>query len=373
MSPKKLLPLDQPVRIAIVGCGRISQNHVKAVFSNYPNAILTALCDIEPEQVKSLRGICEEQAKIFDVKHYSAPASYNSYEQLLEDSANGAINIDLVVLCTPSGLHSSQAILAAKNKLHVCTEKPMATNWEDGLNMLDACNSNDVQLFVVKQNRFNHTLQLLKKQIDNKRFGKIVMVNVNVFWHRPQGYYDQADWRGTLSMDGGALMNQASHYIDLLDWLIGPVRNLYALTKTRLRDIEAEDTACLSVEWESEAVGSVNVTMLTYPENLEGSITILGEKGSVKVGGNAVNRIDLWRFESQSQDDKEVDSAGYTTNSVYGFGHPKYYANMINALKGIENAMCLGEDGLKSLELLSAAYQSAKSNKPVSLPLSRVK
>lgn len=277
---------------------------------------------------------------------------------------------DCVILSTPSGLHPMQTIAAARAGFNVMTEKPMATRWSDGLAMVRACDEAGVQLFVVKQNRRNLTLQLLKSAVEKGRFGRIYMVSVNVFWSRPQEYYDSAAWRGTWEFDGGAFMNQASHYIDLLDWIVGPVESVMAYTGTLARNIEVEDTGVASLKWRSGAMGSMSVTMLTYPKNLEGSITILGEKGSVRVGGVAVNEIQHWQFASDDPMDAEIGDASYQTTSVYGFGHPLYYDNVINVLRGDAHAETDGREGLKSLELLIALYLSARDGKRVNLPLS---
>jgi UDP-N-acetyl-2-amino-2-deoxyglucuronate dehydrogenase len=248
------------------------------------------------------------------------------------------------------------------------TEKPMATRWTDGVAMVKACDKAGVRLFVVKQNRLNSTLQLLKRAVQEKRFGQIRMVHLNVFWTRPQEYYDQAKWRGTWELDGGAFMNQASHYVDLIDWLIGPVDSIQAMTSTT-RNIEVEDTGVLNIKWRTGALGSMAVTMLTYPNNLEGSITILGDKGSVRVGGVAVNDIQLWDFEDEKEYDKDVAGASYQTTSVYGFGHPLYYKNIVEVLRGEAEPETDGREGLKSLELLIAAYLSARDGRTVALPL----
>jgi UDP-N-acetyl-2-amino-2-deoxyglucuronate dehydrogenase len=245
----------------------------------------------------------------------------------------------------------------------------MATRWQDGLDMVRACDEAGVRLFVVKQNRRNRTLQLLKQATGQGRFGRIYMVSVNVFWSRPQSYYDSAPWRGTWEFDGGAFMNQASHYIDLLDWLIGPVESVMAYTGTLARNIEVEDTGVAALKWRNGAMGSVNVTMLTYPRNFEGSITILGEKGSVRVGGVAVNEIQHWSFDQAHAMDSEVADASYQTTSVYGHGHPLYYDNVIRTLRGEAEPDSDGREGLKSLELLIAMYLSARDGKRVSLPL----
>jgi UDP-N-acetyl-2-amino-2-deoxyglucuronate dehydrogenase len=274
-----------------------------------------------------------------------------------------------VVLATPSGLHARQVTEAAQAGLHVMTEKPMATRWADGLAMVKACDEARVRLFVVKQNRRNRTLQLLRQALQAGRFGRLYMVTVNVFWARPQSYYDSAAWRGTWEFDGGAFMNQASHYIDLLDWLIGPVESVMAYTGTLARHIEVEDTGVAALRWRNGAMGSVNVTMLTHPKNLEGSITVLGEHGSVRVGGVAVNKIEHWEFAEPHEMDAGVGDASYQTTSVYGFGHPLYYDNVINTLRGDAVAETDGREGLKSLELLIAMYRSARDGTKVNLPL----
>jgi UDP-N-acetyl-2-amino-2-deoxyglucuronate dehydrogenase len=249
------------------------------------------------------------------------------------------------------------------------TEKPMATRWRDGLQMVRECDQAGVRLFVVKQNRRNATLQLLKRAVDAKRFGRIYMANINVFWTRPQSYYDGARWRGTWEFDGGALMNQTSHYVDLVDWIVGPVESVQAYVATLGRDIQVEDTATVGVRWRSGALGSVNVTMLTYPRNLEGSVTILGEKGTARIGGVAVNEIQQWEFADKQPYDDDIKSASYETGSVYGFGHPLYYENVIRTLRGETEPETDGREGLRSLELLIASYLSARDGRRVALPL----
>lgn len=342
---------NQKIKIAIVGCGRISKNHFGSIEAHKDDLELVAICDVDPD-------ILDEH-----VNKYKVPG-YRDMEEMLQQE-----QLDLVALCTPSGIHSDQTILAAKYKVHVMTEKPMATRWNDGVRMVKACDEASVRLFVVKQNRRNTTLQLLKRAITEKRFGKIHMVHLNVFWTRPQSYYDQGNgWRGTWEFDGGAFMNQASHYVDLLDWLIGPVEKIQAMMSTT-RDIEVEDTGVLNIKWRNGALGSMSVTMLTYPHNLEGSITILGEKGTVRVGGVAVNDIQIWQFEEAKDYDADIESANYETTSVYGFGHPIYYKNVISVLRGGAEPETDGREGLKSLELLIAAYLAARDGKTISLPL----
>ncbi len=339
------------IRIGIVGCGRIAKNHFGSIEKHADSLELAAVCDVD-------RKVLDEHSN-----NYKVPG-YIHLEHMLTSE-----KLDLVAVCTPSGIHPDQAVMAAKFGVNVMTEKPMATRWQDGVRMVKACDEAGVRLFVVKQNRLNTTLQLLKRAVTEKRFGKIHMVHLNVFWTRPQSYYDQGNgWRGTWEFDGGAFMNQASHYVDLLDWLVGPVDKVQAMMSTT-RDIEVEDTGVLNVRWRNGALGSMSVTMLTYPKNLEGSITILGEKGTVRVGGVAVNDIQLWQFEEAKDYDKQIQTANYETTSVYGFGHPLYYANVIEVLRGNAEPETDGREGLKSLELLIAAYQSARDGKTISLPL----
>ena len=359
---------DRRIRIALVGCGRISRNHIKAIAAHHERSELVAICDPQPERLKHAQQLIAEAAVDYSCAANN-PAQFSSLNQLLEEAQTKRTPVDLVVLATPSGLHPGQVIAAAEAGLHVCTEKPMATRWVDGVAMVKACDKAGVQLFVVKQNRFNSTLQLVRRQLQAGRFGKLAMVAVNVFWHRPQSYYNQDTWRGTWEFDGGALMNQASHYVDLLDWLVGPVESVSASIATISREIEVEDTAALQLRWCNGALGTMAVTMLTYPKNLEGSITLLGETGTVKIGGPAVNQIEHWAFADESPDDAEVEQASYQTTSVYGFGHPPYYANMLDALQGKGKALCDGREGLRSLELLIGAYRSARDRRTVQLPL----
>ena len=342
---------DRKIRFALVGCGRISRSHFNALEKHAEHSELIAVCDTNADALAA------------------APVAngvqrFNQLTQLLANS-----NADIVVLATPSGLHSDQAVQVAEAGRHVMSEKPMATRWNDGKRMVQACDNAGIRLFVVKQNRCNPTMQLLKRAIEKKRFDQIYMVNINVFWTRPQSYYDSAKWRGTWEFDGGAFMNQASHYVDLLTWLIGPIESLQAYTATLARNIQVEDTGVISIRWRSGTLGSMNATMLTYPKNLEGSITIIGEKGTVRVGGIAVNEIQHWEFAEPDEDDEKVKQTSYETTSVYGFGHILYYDNVIKVLRGEASPETDGREGLQTLEVLIAAYLSARDGRRVSLPL----
>lgn len=342
---------DRKIRVALVGCGRISANHFSAIEKHSDSIELVDVCDVNAGALAQA------------VTRTKATGHPGLGEMMKTTTA------DMVILTTPSGLHPEQTIQIAQSGRHVMTEKPMATRWHDGLRMVKACDDASVRLFVVKQNRRNDTLQLLKHAVSQGRFGRIYMVNINVFWTRPQEYYESANWRGTWEYDGGAFMNQASHYVDLLDWIVGPIESIQAYTATLARNIEVEDTGVISVKWRSGALGSMNVTMLTYPKNLEGSITILGEKGTVRVGGVAVNEIQHWEFAEPHEDDQKVQNASYATTSVYGFGHPLYYDNVIKVLRGEAEPETDGREGLKSLEILIAMYLSARDGKRIALPL----
>jgi len=343
--------LDRPVRFALVGCGRISANHVEAMRQHAARAELVAVCDNRPE------ALAAAMAK-------TGAAGFDSLEALLAGS-----DADIVVLATPSGLHPRQAMHAARAGRHVLSEKPMATKWDEGMQMVRVCREAGVKLFVVKQNRLNPTMQLLKGAVEAGRFGRIHLATVNVFWTRPQSYYDDAPWRGRWDMDGGAFLNQASHYVDMVDWLVGPVDSVHAYTATLARDIEAEDTGIMSLRLRRGGLASINVTMLTHGKNFEGSITILGERGTVRIGGVAVNQIQHWEFDEARPEDAQVKDASYATPSVYGHGHPLYYDNVIGTLRGEAHAEVDGYEGLRSLEVVIAAYRSARDGVRVGLPL----
>ena len=350
------LPIvDRPIRFALVGCGRIANSHIEALRQHRERAELVAVCDNRPEALAA--AVAKTGAR-----------GYASLDALLAGDGTGS-DADIVTLATPSGLHPRQAMRAAAAGFHVLTEKPMATKWDEGMQMVRACRDAGVKLFVVKQNRLNPTLQRLKAAIDGGRFGRIYMVTVNVFWTRPQSYYDDAPWRGRWDLDGGAFLNQASHYVDMVDWLVGPVDNVHAYTATLARDIEAEDTGVMGLRLRKGGLASINVTMLTHGKNFEGSITILGERGTVRIGGVAVNQIQHWEFDEPRPEDADVQSASYGTASVYGPGHPLYYDNVIGTLRGERHAEVDGYEGLRSLEVVLAAYRSARDGVRVGLPL----
>jgi UDP-N-acetyl-2-amino-2-deoxyglucuronate dehydrogenase len=338
------------VSIAVVGCGRISKNHFEAI-ERIDGMRVAAVCDVDAERAR-------EAGERLDVPWFA------SMDEMLAQA-----EFDAVAICTPSGLHPQQGILAARAGRHVITEKPMAITLRAADELVAACDQAGVHLFVVKQNRLNPGVQLLKRAIDRGRFGKLFMANCTVRWARPQEYYDSASWRGTWEFDGGAFMNQASHYVDMIQWLMGPVESVIAKTATLARRIEVEDSGVAALRFRSGALGTIEVTMLAYPRNLEGSITILGEKGSVKIGGTAVNKVETWLFADYDDDDKLVETATTNPPNVYGFGHETYYRNVLAVLRGEAAPDTDGRAGRKSLELILGIYESARTGREIPLPL----
>ncbi len=337
-------------RIAFSGCGRISKNHFEAI-DKIDGLELAAVCDADPERAA-------HAGTEWNVPHFT------SYEQMIAES-----KADVVTIATPSGLHPAQGVAAARAGMHVVTEKPMAISLTGADELVKACDQAGVRLFVVKQNRLNPPVQLLKRAVDRGRFGRIYMASCTVHWARPQEYYDQAPWRGTWEFDGGAFMNQASHYVDLIQWLMGPVESVMAKTATLARRIETEDSGIAILKFRSGALGMIQVTMLAYPRNLEGSLTLLGEKGSAKIGGTAVNKIEHWQFADYDDDDKLVELVDTNPPSVYGLGHEGYYRNVLAVLRGEAKPDTDGRAGRKSLELILGIYESAKTGREVPLPL----
>lgn len=322
-------------KIGLIGCGRISKKHFE-VIEQSRDFKLVGVCDIDKDKAVSAG------------TKYSVPHFFDL--NIMLDKCD----MDIIAICTPSGLHPFHGIKASEKGIHVLTEKPMAVKLEDADKLIKACDDNRVKLFVVLQNRLNPPIALLKKAIDKGRFGKIYMINATVRWTRPQEYYDLAEWRGTKALDGGAFMNQASHYVDLVQWFGGPFKEVKSILGTLARDIETEDSGAAVIRFDNSAIGVIEVTMCTYPKNYEGSITVLGEKGTVKIGGTAVNKIENWQFADYDDDDKMVDQAFTEPPNIYGFGHTGYYDNVARTLKGEISADTDGIEGRKSLALIEA-------------------
>jgi UDP-N-acetyl-2-amino-2-deoxyglucuronate dehydrogenase len=339
------------IRFGLLGCGRIAKRHSDLLGGGHiAGAKLVAVCDEVPERADKI-------AARFDV-----PAHYSLHEFLNRS------DVDAVSVLTPSGMHPSHAIAVAEAGKHVIVEKPMALRLEDADAMIRACDRAGVKLFVVKQNRFNVPVVKAREALEAGRFGRLVLGTVRVRWCRDQSYYDQDKWRGTWAYDGGVLSNQASHHVDMLEWFFGNVVSVHARAITALVDIEAEDTAVATLKFKNGALGIIEATTAIRPKDLEGSLSILGEKGTVEIGGFAVNQIRHWQFAEELPSDKDVIEK-YSVNppSVYGFGHQAYYEHVIKCLNDQSPALVDGLQGRKSLELISALYESIETGKEVML------
>lgn len=338
-------------RIALVGCGRIAKRHA-ALLGNaeIAGASLCGVCDIQPERAVEL-------GAAYDAPHFV------ELEEMMR-----SVEPDVVAVLTPSGLHAEHTLRLAPFGKPVIVEKPMALTLRDADAMIRVCDQHGCRLFVVKQNRFNVPVMKLREALEAGRFGKLVMGTVRVRWCRPQGYYDQDDWRGTWALDGGVLANQASHHVDLLEWMMGDVDTVVANARTALVDIEAEDTATALLQFRNGALGVIEATTATRPRDLEGSLSILGERGSVVIGGFAVNEILTWSFDEETAEDADVRER-YSVNppDVYGFGHRAYYEHVLDCLRGSSPALVDGLEGRRSLELITALYESVETGRSVAM------
>lgn len=337
------------IKFALMGCGRIANKHSELLGQgSIEGAKLSCVCDIDIERAKRL-------AKAFDVPYY------NDVDKMLEHE-----DVDVVSILTPSGLHAKHAIQVAKHKKHIVVEKPMALTLDDADQMIRACDEAGVKLFVVKQNRYNVPVQKLREAIETNKFGKLVLGTVRVRWCRHQEYYDQDKWRGTWAYDGGVLTNQASHHIDLLEWMMGDVESVFAKSTTALADIETEDTAVVTLKFKNGALGIIEATTATRPKDLEGSLSILGENGSVEIGGFAVNELKHWQFKDD-QNSFDIEMFKENPPNVYGFGHKAYYEHVIDCIEHNTKALVDGIGGRRSLELIMAIYESIETSKEVFL------
>jgi UDP-N-acetyl-2-amino-2-deoxyglucuronate dehydrogenase len=336
---------------AILGCGRIAKRHAEILSSGVlPGATLVAVSDIDSELAGRFGS------------NFGVPAAPNLEALLSMDS------VHVVSILTPSGLHAEHAIAVARAGKHVLVEKPMALRLEEADAMIRACDEAGVKLFVVKQNRFNVPVQAARRALDEGRFGRLVLGTIRVRWCREQGYYDQASWRGTWKLDGGVLSNQASHHVDMLEWFMGDVISVHARAATQLVNIEAEDTAVATLLFRNGALGVIEATTATRPKDVEGSLSILGEQGMVEIGGFAMNEITQWMFREARDSDHEVrERFSVNPPNVYGFGHQAYYAHVVECLRSGRAALVDGLQGRKSLELITALYESIETGDPVNL------
>lgn len=339
------------LKIGLVGCGRIAKRHSELLgLKKIQNASLAAVCDVKIERAKKI-------GEQFNVPYYT------DMDQMMKNES-----IDLVSILTESGNHAKHVVNLAKYGKHLVVEKPIALTLDDADLMIKTCVENNCKLFVIKQNRFNVPVLKLRQAYEAGRFGKLILGTVRVRWCRKQAYYDQADWRGTWSLDGGVLANQASHHIDMLEWMMGDVESVFAKSNNYLVNIEAEDTAIATLKFKNGALGLIEATTATRPNDLEGSISILGEKGSVVISGFAVNKIQSWDFEKKEKIDDDV-LIKYSVNppDIYGFGHKAYYEHVVDCIINNKKHLIDGISGKKSLEIITAIYQSIETNKEVFL------
>ncbi len=341
------------LKFGIVGCGRIFKKHAQTLTGFLSEKTeLVAVCDVKKERA-------EKAGKEFGVPYYT------SYDEMLEKHGD----IDVVNILTESGNHARHTIdIASKYKKHIVVEKPMALTLEDADEMIRVCDAHRVKLFVVKQNRYNVPVMKLREALEAGRFGKLVMGTVRVRWCRPQAYYDQDAWRGTWSMDGGVFTNQASHHIDLLEWMLGEPISVFAKSRTALVNIETEDTGVAIIQFRNGVIGVVEATTATRPKDIEGSLTIMGEHGTVEIGGFAVNEMSLWNFADGVNDSEQVLSEyKEAPPNVYGYGHNKYLENVCDSIMQDKQALVDGLEGRKSLELINAIYESIETGREVFL------
>lgn len=339
------------LKFALVGCGRIADRHSQLLGKNLiRNASLVAVCDIKIEKAKKIG----EKFKV---------PFYNNMDEMMQSQS-----IDVVSVLTESGYHAKHVINLAKYKKHIIVEKPMALTLDDADLMIRACETNGIKLFVVKQNRFNVPVVKLREAYESDRFGKLILGTVRVRWSRSQEYYDQDAWRGTWLLDGGVLTNQASHHIDMLIWFMGEVESVFAKSTNSIVDIEAEDTAVVVLKFKNNSLGLIEATTATRPYDLEGSLSILGEKGSVVISGFAVNKIQTWAFEKSLKEDENVlDQYSVNPPDVYGFGHHEFYNDVVDTILNNKSQLVDGHTGKKSLQLITAIYESIETGKEVFL------
>ena len=340
------------VTFNLVGCGRIAQRHSQLLAEGQvPGASLGAVCDSQPDRAKSV-------GERFGVPWYASMHDMMSAQPC-----------DVVSVLSESGLHAQHCLDLVGYGSHILVEKPMALTLKDADRMIAACDQANLRLFVVKQNRFNRPVVALRRALESGRLGKLTMGTVRVRWCRTQQYYDQDPWRGTWALDGGVLANQASHHIDLLEWMMGDVDTVYATTRRSLVDIEAEDTAVGVLQFSSGAVGIIEATTATRPTDLEGSLSLLGDRGTVEIAGFAVNEMRTWNFVEPDQADAELAEMSENPPDVYGFGHRAYLRHVVESLETGAAQLVDGLEGRRSLELIQALYESAASGQPVDLRL----
>lgn len=342
------------VRFALLGCGQIASKHGAALSRLVPGAQLIAACDSNFVRAEALAATCGCRA-------------FADFDRMMMEIGH---EIDVVNVLTPTGYHLDGVLRVAGYGKHVVLEKPMALTEREGLQMLQACEAAGVQLFVVKQNRFNNAVQKLHQAVRAGRFGKIVVATVRVRWTRDQGYYNKDAWRGTRAFDGGVLANQASHHIDLLQWLVGDVRTVSAYTARRLVEVETEDTAVAILRFGCGALGVVEATTATRPKDLEASISILGEGGAVEISGFATDEMRTWQFKPALPEDEGVLAAFGTkpAGQDRAYAHAQYLRNVVASVRNEAAEIVDGYEGLKTVRLIEALYKASEQGTEIAIP-----
>ena len=349
------------MKYALIGCGRIATNHIKAVLNNHLE--FAAVCDTVPEQMEALL------AK-HGLEKDSSIARYTDYKKMIEE-----VQPTLVGIATESGVHAEIALFCIDHGVNCIIEKPIAMNMDDADEIVRRSEEKHVKVAACHQNRFNLAVQEMRKALEAGRFGKLSHGSIHVRWNRNEGYYNQASWRGKWASDGGALMNQCIHGIDLLRWMFGDeVEEVYGVTRQQFHHyLEAEDIGMAVVKFKNGAIGTIEGTTNVYPKNLEETLYMFGEKGTVKLGGTSTNNIDVWVFADEQEADKANQNLQEATSNVYGNGHTSLYADMIDAIEHDRKPYVDAVAGRNALEMVLAIYKSQKEGVPVKLPLKHFK
>jgi predicted dehydrogenase len=339
------------LRFALIGCGSIARKHAHAVHQYLEDASLGAFVDSDLKR-----------AREFSTK-YGAPA-FGSIDEMMREVGDA---IDVFSVLTPSGSHCCNVLELARHGRPIIVEKPMALRLEDADRMIEACDAHGARLFVVHQNRYNLPIVRAREALEQGRFGRLVMGTVRLRWTRDQAYYDSESWRGTWAHDGGVFMNQAAHHIDMLTWFMGYVESVRSMASTRLVNIEAEDTGVAVMRFGSGALGVLEATTATRPKDLEGSISILGEKGSVVIGGFFMNELTTWNFQDPEPiDDVVFEEFGRNPKDL-GYNHGEYLRGVIASIRSRKSGLVDGLEGRRSLELITAIYESIETEADVQL------
>ena len=352
--------MKEIICFGLIGCGRISGKHMEGLAKNSSDAVLKAVCDLVPEKMEAAVNRYQHcMEKEVEVKRYT------DYQKLLMDP-----EIQVVNIATESGYHAQITLDALQAGKHVIVEKPMALSIRDANTMIEASKKYNRKLCVSFQNRYNLAVRKLRSAFEAGRFGRLIHGVASIRWNRDDNYYKQASWRGTWALDGGTLMNQCTHNIDLLQWFLGEAQTVYAQADTFLRPIEGEDCAAVIIRFKNGAIGIIEGSACVFPHNLEETLNIFGEKGTVCLGGIALNHIEVWKFGDGLDDETQVmREYGENPDNVYGFGHALLFADMIHAIRENRAPAIDGEEGKKALEIILAAYKSVKAGMPVQLPL----